>query len=180
MTPRADRRRRNPKRPVQGNGPKRPAASVRPNGLSRLHASVPTKRRGLIVWCLILFGLGEFLNSLWEVAFGRHIPRSASPTLARALTESPGWLWVPETLVGGTLGLLMAWQFFNMSTRVFGVLYATLLWYIVVMAANLLANPAGRAVIASFGLLPLLLAIGINVALLVYAHHLHQAGRLGP
>jgi hypothetical protein len=129
---------------------------------------------------LILFGLGEFLNSLWEVAFARHIPRSASPTLARALTESPAWLWIPETLIGGTLGLLMAWQFFYMSTRVFWVLFATLLWCIVDMAANLLVNPGGRAVIASFGLLPLLLAIGINVAILVYAYHLHRAGRLGP
>jgi hypothetical protein len=142
--------------------------------------SVAAKKRGLVVWCLILFGLGEFLNSLWEVAFARHIPRSASPTLARALTESPVWLWVPETLVGGTLGLLMAWQFFNMSTRVLWVLYATLCWCVVVMVADLLVNPAARAVIASFGLLPLLLAIGINVTLLVYAHHLHQTGRLGP
>ena len=141
---------------------------------------VPARRRGLIVWCLILFGLGEFLNSLWEVAFSRHTPRSASPILARVLTESPAWLWIPETLVGGMLGLLMAWQFFNMSTRVFWVLYATLLWYVVVMVADLVVNPAARAVIASFGLLPLLLAIGINIALLVYAYHLHQTGRLGP
>ena len=143
-------------------------------------AFVATKKRGLIVWCLILFGLGEFLNSLWELAFARHVPRSASPTLARALTESPAWLWVPETLVGGTLGLLMAWQFFNMSTKVLWVLYATLCWCVVVMAADLWVNPAARAAIASFGLLPLLLAIGINIALLVYAHHLHQTGRLGP
>src|SRR5215831_18680978 len=116
--------------------------------------SAPAKRRGVIVWCLILFGLGEFLNSLWEVAFARHLPRSASPTLAHALTEAPAWLWVPETVVGGMLGLLMAWQFFNMSAKVLWVLYATLLWCVVVMVANLLVNPAGRAVVASFGLLP--------------------------
>jgi hypothetical protein len=140
---------------------------------------IRVKKRGFIVWCLIVAGVLGFLGSLWGIAFGDRLSSRASSALAQALAQRPEWWDILANMVGGVLGLLMAWQFFQMSRKILWVLYITLAWCVIVGVVELVVNPASRAAFAAAGFLPLLFPIVLSAAIIWYAHYLDGHGRLG-
>jgi predicted membrane protein len=135
------------------------------------------KRRGFIVWCLIVIEALGSIESVWAVTFGVKVPPAISASLASVSTDLK-WLHVPVALVGAMLSALMAWYFYNMSRKLFAVAYAKLGLAIAGTILQLIFNAPLRHWVASTGLWPLLISPIICIALIAYVHYLDGNDRL--
>jgi hypothetical protein len=139
-------------------------------------AALP-KRRGLVVWCLIIIEALAAVESVRVVVFGVKFPQGVPPSLANAATDT-NWFQIPITLAGGVLSALMAWYFYKMSLKLFAIAYSKLGLAVVATILQLIVNAQLRDWVASTGLWPLLISPIICIAVIAYVHYLHGNNRL--
>jgi len=157
-----------------------PVGSIRFGLMSdNIDESVGTlpKRRGVIVWCLIIIEALGSVESVRAVVFGVKFPPGVPPSLANAATDM-NWLQIPITLAGGVLSALMAWYFYKMSRKLFAIAYGKLGLAIVATILQIILNAQLRNWVAGTGLWPLLISPIICIAVIAYVHHLDGNNRL--